>query len=414
MELTFSLLFLFLVFAGGTVFADENDDNKHADVKFRPLKLFVFGDSYADTGNNPKEHASSWKPPYGLTFPGKPAGRFSDGRVLTDYVAGSVMSLLTAFIRTDQLLLHGYSLICYKFAAKFMGIKSPLPYAFRKYARGKLRGGVNFACGGTGVFDTGNFQPNMTPQIGFLEGFIKEGVYTKRDLESSLALVMVSGNDHGAYTLAGGKEQVRVKFDLPTYELNPFNDPAYRFLIMLSKRLYNMQDLPAFITKVINQTAINMKAIHDMGVHRVLVANLQPIGCLPQETVTTSYQQCKESQNTAANFHNQLLQQAVTGLNSNTKASSFLILDNFSAFNTVLTSKGDLTGNLKFDTPYKPCCIGTRSGVHCGNLDENGKELYTVCEKPDSTFFWDTVHPTQAGWSAVYLALRSSLNQMYN
>ncbi|XP_076933421.1 GDSL esterase/lipase At5g03610-like [Bidens hawaiensis] len=350
MELTFSLLFLFLIFAGGAVLADENDDNKHADVKFRPLKLFVFGDSYADTGNNPKEHASSWKPPYGVTFPGKPAGRFSDGRVLTDYVA------------------------------RFMGIKSPLPYAFRKYAKDKLRGGVNFACGGTGVFDTGNLQPNMTTQIGFLQGLIKEGVYTKRDLESSLALVTVSGNDYGAYNLAGGKEQ----------------------------------DLPAFISKVVNQIAINLKAIHDLGVHRVMVANLQPVGCLPQETVSTSYQQCKESPNTAAKFHNQLLQQAVTGLNNGTKASSFLILDNFSAFNTVLTNKGDLTGNLKFDTPFKPCCIGTRSGVHCGGLDENGKELYIVCEKPDSAFFWDTVHPTQAGWSVVYLALRSSLNQMYN
>ena len=49
-------------------------------------KLFVFGDSYADTGNIRKSLSSSWKQPYGLTFPGKPAGRFSDGRVLTDYI----------------------------------------------------------------------------------------------------------------------------------------------------------------------------------------------------------------------------------------------------------------------------------------------------------------------------------------
>lgn len=49
-------------------------------------KLFVFGDSYADTGNIQKSIGNSWKQPYGITFPGKPAGRFSDGRVLTDYV----------------------------------------------------------------------------------------------------------------------------------------------------------------------------------------------------------------------------------------------------------------------------------------------------------------------------------------
>lgn len=38
-----------------------------------------------DTGNLGK-YSSSWKEPYGSTFPGKPAGRFSDGRVLTDYI----------------------------------------------------------------------------------------------------------------------------------------------------------------------------------------------------------------------------------------------------------------------------------------------------------------------------------------
>ncbi len=55
-------------------------------------KLFVFGDSYADTGNTAKSNSASWKDPYGITFPGKPAGRFSDGRVLTDYV-GVTLSL---------------------------------------------------------------------------------------------------------------------------------------------------------------------------------------------------------------------------------------------------------------------------------------------------------------------------------
>jgi hypothetical protein len=49
-------------------------------------KLFVFGDSYADTGNTNKSSSTAWNDPYGITFPGKPAGRFSDGRVLTDYV----------------------------------------------------------------------------------------------------------------------------------------------------------------------------------------------------------------------------------------------------------------------------------------------------------------------------------------
>lgn len=61
---------------------DHHDHQHHGSVR----KLFVFGDSYADTGNSKKASAVSWKAPYGITFPGKPAGRFSNGRVLTDYL----------------------------------------------------------------------------------------------------------------------------------------------------------------------------------------------------------------------------------------------------------------------------------------------------------------------------------------
>lgn len=89
-----------------------------------------------------------------------------------------------------------------------MGIKSPLPYQWRKYGQSKLQHGLNFAYGGTGVFDTGNLQPNLSTQIGFLEQLVKESVYTKRDLQTSLALVAVSGNDYAAYTATGGTNQV--------------------------------------------------------------------------------------------------------------------------------------------------------------------------------------------------------------
>ncbi|KAF8018576.1 hypothetical protein BT93_H3457 [Corymbia citriodora subsp. variegata] len=52
----------------------------------KPTKLFVFGDSYADTGNLDKAEGRSWKVPYGKTFPGCPAGRFSDGLIFTDFL----------------------------------------------------------------------------------------------------------------------------------------------------------------------------------------------------------------------------------------------------------------------------------------------------------------------------------------
>jgi hypothetical protein len=56
------------------------------------LNLIVFGDSYVDTGNF--LISPSYKPPYGITFPGKPAGRFCHGRVLTDYVGNNSLPIL--------------------------------------------------------------------------------------------------------------------------------------------------------------------------------------------------------------------------------------------------------------------------------------------------------------------------------
>lgn len=70
--------------------AEVNLQKHHHDHKGIISKLFVFGDSYADTGNIKRGLANSWKHPYGITFPGKPAGRFSDGRVLTDYIGTCV------------------------------------------------------------------------------------------------------------------------------------------------------------------------------------------------------------------------------------------------------------------------------------------------------------------------------------
>lgn len=55
--------------------------------------LFAFGDSYADVGNTPRTGPNTgkgWIYPYGITWPntnGPPAGRFSDGKVQTDWIS---------------------------------------------------------------------------------------------------------------------------------------------------------------------------------------------------------------------------------------------------------------------------------------------------------------------------------------
>ncbi|KAJ9695160.1 hypothetical protein PVL29_010582 [Vitis rotundifolia] len=350
-KVMFHLCFLICFLLTGVKGSSHHHHHSHRHLfGFRPSKLFVFGDSYADTGNIGKTAANSWKVPYGITFPGKPAGRFSDGRVLTDYLA------------------------------RFVGIKSPIPYRWRNLGPKHLRYGMNFAFGGTGVFDTLVALPNMTTQIDFLQELLSNKVYTWPDLQSSVALVSIAGNDYSAYLARGG----------------------------------SFQTLQSFIPLVVDQLVVDLKRLHGMGMKKVAVTALEPLGCLPQATVASSFQECNGTQNTAVTFHNLLLSQAVTKLNNETKDSSFVILDLYASFMSVLENKADHLGSSKFENPLKPCCMGLSSKYSCGSVDESGAKQYTICDDPESAFFWDTVHPTQQGWNAVYSALQGTLQQLHS
>ncbi|THG20815.1 hypothetical protein TEA_023603 [Camellia sinensis var. sinensis] len=141
--------------------------------------------------------------------------------------------------------------------------------------------------------------------------------------------------------------------------------------------VHRPRDLPSFISAVVDQLAENLKRIQDIGVRKVAVTAMQPLGCLPRSTVLNSFQECNATENTAVTFHNLLLQQAVSKLNNNSKDSSaFVILDLYGSFISVLKTKGNFLGSVKFETPLKPCCMGTSSGHYCGSLDEKGAKIF--------------------------------------
>ena len=59
---------------------------------------------------------------------------------------------------------------------------------------------MNFAYGGTGVFETLLINgTNMTTQINLFEKQLEEEVYSESDLNSSVALVSLAGNDYFAF-----------------------------------------------------------------------------------------------------------------------------------------------------------------------------------------------------------------------
>ena len=78
----------------------------------------------------------------------------------------------------------------------------------------------------------------------------------------------------------------------------------------------------------------------------------------------------------------------------------------------LIESSSICAGSTKFENPLKQCCGGISSEYSCGSEDKNGTKKYTICDDPKSAFFWDSAHPTQEGWRAVYLALQATLEQL--
>lgn len=173
--------------------------------------------------------------------------------------------------------------------------------------------------------------------------------------------------------------------------------------------LTHIQDFPSFIASVVNQTITNLIRIQKLGVNKIVVDGIHPVGCIPLFTATTSYQHCNSTFNNLALLHNLMLNQSVAKLNQEAKDhTTFVILNLYDSFFSVLnnTSNGNIVNLLK------PCCVGVSSQYSCGSVDNNVKK-YVVCENPKSALFWDLFHPTQAGWDAVFNKLvKDGLHQL--
>ncbi|EOA21024.1 hypothetical protein CARUB_v10001358mg [Capsella rubella] len=303
-------------------------------------KLFVFGDSYADTGNT-KSDTEAWAVPYGITYPGKPSGRYSDGLIATDFLA------------------------------KVLGAESP--YLYRTDGKKKtLKKGMNFAFGASKVLDSSSTNspfPNISAQVNLLVDIVLAGRVQGDITPSDVSLISYAGGDYIYYI-----DQ---------------NRPA--------------AGLKELVEQVVDYLHVNMIILSGLLFKKVAVTSLQPIGCLPSYTSSSSFKRCNESQSAMVQLHNKLLKKVVVKLNEQSrvqkKGQHYYIIDIHHAFMTVLENKG----SKRFKNRMKSCCDG-----YCGRLDE-GEKLYTLCDDPKSFFFWDEVHPTQEGWRSVYSVLENPL-----
>jgi hypothetical protein len=97
-----------------------------------------------------------------------------------------------------------------------------------------------------------------------------------------------------------------------------------------------LQDIDVFTASMINQLSLNLKRIQSLGISKIAIELMEPMGCLPIATQT--YEKCNETLNMVAMNHNQLLLQAVDKLNKEIGTPVFVTLDLYTAFLSTIAS----------------------------------------------------------------------------
>ncbi|CAI9770764.1 unnamed protein product [Fraxinus pennsylvanica] len=308
--------------------------------------ILIFGDSLVDTGNNNyittplrANHA-----PYGESFPNEvPTGRFSDGKVISDFLASA------------------------------LALKELVPPVLDpKLTNEDILTGVCFASAGSGYHDLTNAlynsisvmkQPDILKSyVDKLKGGVGE-IKAQKIIGDSMVVVVAGSND---------------------FLVNYYGIPARR----------NLFGLNLYQNSLLLRVQDFVKALYDIGCRNIMVAGLPPLGCGqgPSLIFTT----CLDPKNSDSQTYNIKLQELLPQIQATLPGSKLVYADIFTPFVDMVTNPV----KYGFLVTTKGCCgTGTfETGPLCSPLTP-------VCSNPAQYVFWDSIHPTQtaAGYISQYL-----------
>ncbi|XP_014753240.1 GDSL esterase/lipase At5g03610 isoform X2 [Brachypodium distachyon] len=159
----------------------------------------------------------------------------------------------------------------------------------------------------------------------------------------------------------------------------------------------------AYIGKVTMEISANVDRLQKLGVKKVLVNNLHPVGCTPSKTQTNNYTECDIFGNYGASVHNNNMKQVMA-----TKKNVHII-DLYAAFTNIVNNAQGSELSKQFKRKLSPCCESLDSKGYCGQQSASSELLYNVCDKSNKFFYWDGMNPTHAGWEAVMKQLQKPL-----
>ncbi|KAF2284855.1 hypothetical protein GH714_031301 [Hevea brasiliensis] len=232
--------------------------------------LIVFGDSSVDSGNNdyiPTVARSNFEP-YGRDFQGgRPTGRFSNGRIATDFISEA------------------------------LGLKPTVPaYLDPAYGISDFAVGVSFASAATGYDNATSDVLSVIPfwkQLEYykdyqrrLKGYLGENK-ASQTISEALYLISIGTNDfvENYYAFPGGRSS---EYSISQYQI---------FLAGIAE---------SFVRK-----------LYGLGARKISLGGLPPMGCMPLERTTNMMNgnECVESYNIVAMDFNGKLYNLVNKLN---------------------------------------------------------------------------------------------------
>ncbi|KAL9668913.1 hypothetical protein QQ045_006454 [Rhodiola kirilowii] len=298
--------------------------------------ILVFGDSTVDPGNN-NRLATSVKsnfPPYGKNFiSGLPTGRFTNGRLATDFFAES------------------------------LGIKSFIPpFLDPILKKADLLTGVSFASAGSGYDDLTANLSNVLTLSQQLDYFQHYKYHLRRTVGSSHEARRII--NHAIFVLSMGTNDFVMNYYLDPTRPKQFTIDRYQDFL---------------ISKMVRR----IKTLSASAARKLILVGLPPMGCLPiVTTLKDVHHGCFEELNEIAASFNHRIKKTITSLRLEMKIAYVDI------YNTILTAIKN-PKSFGFLETSRGCC-----GTGLTEFGEGCKGL-TTCPDPEKYVFWDAVHPTE-------------------
>ncbi|GMY26332.1 GDSL esterase/lipase At3g26430-like [Fagus crenata] len=322
--------------------------------------IFNFGDSNSDTGGLSAAFGQA-PPPNGETYFHSPAGRYSDGRLVIDFLAESL----------------------------------GLPYlsAYLDSVGSNFSHGANFATAGSTIRpqNTTMSQSGYSP-ISLDVQFVQFSDFHRRS--------QIFNKQGGVFEKLLPKE-------------NYFSQALYTFDIgqndLTAGYKLNMttEQVKAYVPDLLGQLSNTIRNVYGQGGRSFWVHNTGPVGCLPyvlDRYLITAAQVdkygCASPFNEVAQYFNRKLKEAVVQLRKDLPEATIIYVDVYSVKYTLITQ----AKKYGFEHPLVACCghggkYNYNRLVKCGAKKIiDGKEILIAnsCKDPSVRISWDGTHFTEA------------------